>query len=113
MDVAGAVYNDKGDAVSVFKQELAVRPSATPGEGRHSILYSHSFRLAPGLYQVRVAALERQSGRAGSAAQWVEVPALGQGQFSMSSLFIGERPTTAAARRDARRGHGTGRAAER
>ena len=27
-------YNDKGDAVSVFKQELAVRPSATPGEGR-------------------------------------------------------------------------------
>lgn len=96
VDVAGAIYNDKGDALSAFKQELLVRP-VPPRSKRHSILYSHTFRLAPGLYQVRVATLERASARSGSATQWVEIPAINQKQFSLSSLFIGERAMKEAA----------------
>ncbi len=94
VDIAGAVYNDKGDTLSVFRQELSVSPSPAQSN-RHSILYNHTLRLTPGLYQVRVAALELKTRRTGSASEWIEIPSLGKGEFSMSSLFVGERtPTT-------------------
>ena len=42
-------------------------------------------------HQVRVAVRERQTGRSGSAMQWIEIPQWDQQRFSMSSLFVGER----------------------
>ncbi|MBD0327622.1 MAG: hypothetical protein ICV68_14390, partial [Pyrinomonadaceae bacterium] len=47
--------------------------------------------LAPGLYQVRVAARDERSRRTGSAMQWIEIPDLSKGNLSLSSLFLGER----------------------
>jgi hypothetical protein len=47
--------------------------------------------VPPGLYQVRVAVRERKTGRTGSALQWIEIPDMLQGQFELSSLFLGER----------------------
>jgi VWFA-related protein len=95
VNLVGAIYNDNGEALSSFKQEMLVPPGTSP-EGRHTALYSHTFRLAPGLYQVRIAAMEVQSKSAGSATQWVEVPKFDSRHFSMSSLFIGERPGAVA-----------------
>jgi hypothetical protein len=47
--------------------------------------------LAPGLYQVRVAARDEKSGRVGSAHAWFEVPDLTKKKLTMSSVLLGER----------------------
>jgi hypothetical protein len=54
------------------------------------VTYSHQFQLKPGLYQVRVAARDTTTGRAGSAMEWIEIPDLSSGPFTMSSLILGE-----------------------
>ena len=45
--------------------------------------------LAPGIYQVRVAARDERSGRVGSAMQWVVIPDLSKRELTLSSLLIG------------------------
>jgi hypothetical protein len=50
--------------------------------------------LPPGLYQVRVAVRDSQTGRTGGAIEWIEIPRLEPGRFSMSSLFLTERLVT-------------------
>ncbi|HEY9401856.1 MAG TPA: hypothetical protein VIQ24_04145, partial [Pyrinomonadaceae bacterium] len=70
-------------------------------QGRRSVLYNHQVGLAPGLYQVRVAARDARSGRVGGAAEWVEIPDLKSGRLTLSSLQLGERPAQAAAVNDA------------
>jgi len=40
---------------------------------------------------VRVAVRERATRRTGGAQQWIEVPDVSAGRFSLSSLFLGER----------------------
>jgi hypothetical protein len=55
------------------------------------VMWSQQLRLAPGLYQVRVAVRERGTGRTGSARQWIQVPDLSRGNLQMSSLFAAER----------------------
>lgn len=44
--------------------------------------------MPSGLYQVRVAVRD-QSGRVGSATQWINVPVL-KGSFVLSSVFVGD-----------------------
>lgn len=101
--VAGAVFDDRGRIVSSAKQELTIAPAPPPAEQtqRRRIIYSFQFRLAPGLYQVRVAARDQASGRTGSALQWVEVPDLKQTGLQLSSLFIGERMPSVPAEKGA------------
>ena len=89
-DVLGAVLDDRGKAVKQFGQHLSVTPNSLAPETQQHIVYSFRFPLAPGLYQVRAAARDANSGRTGSAMQWVEMPELKK-QFSMSSIFLGER----------------------
>ncbi len=55
------------------------------------VMYSYQSRVAPGLYQVRVATRDPVSGRTGSALSWVEIPDLKRGGLALSSLFLGER----------------------
>ena len=89
VDVAGAVYNEAGTVVSSFRQQLTITPPTEPSA--QPLIYSNQFRLtAPGLYQIRVAAHNRQTNAAGSAIQWIEIPESGN-RLSLSSLFIGER----------------------
>jgi hypothetical protein len=86
-DLMGTLVNEKGDVVSSVRQHLA-RP-APPQKGR--MVYTMQFpNVAPGLYQVRVAALEAAGGRAGGAREWVEVPDLSKGGFALSGLFLSE-----------------------
>ena len=90
IDVMGAAVDDRGLIYS-FKQLLTV-PSGNDAEaGEPNLVWHQQLKVQPGLYQVRVAVRERQTGRSGSAMQWIEIPPLDQQRFSMSSLFVGER----------------------
>jgi hypothetical protein len=44
--------------------------------------------LHPGLYQVRVAARDTNSGQMGSAQQWIEIPDLKSQRLTLSSLLL-------------------------
>jgi hypothetical protein len=90
-DVIGAVIDDHGKTVGQFSQRLTVTPNpAIPASQQH-VIYSFQSPLAPGLYQVRAAARDVQSGRTGSAMRWIEVPEVGKSKISLSSIFLGER----------------------
>ena len=95
MDVAGAVFNDQGKAVSTFNKHLTIRSKS--GEAKppppDNVFYNHFCLIKPGLYQVRVAAVDIKQGRAGSAVQWIEIPDLGSKALTLSSLIVGERKT--------------------
>lgn len=51
--------------------------------------------LPPGLYQVRVAARDAQSGRVGSSFQWIEVPKFEPGRLTLSNILLAEITGTA------------------
>lgn len=90
LEVLGAVIDDRGKTVKQFSQRLSVTTNPLVPESQQHVIYSFSIPLGPGLYQVRAAARDPRSGRTGSAMQWVEMPELKK-QFSMSSIFLGER----------------------
>ena len=90
IDVLEVVLDDKGKSVSSFKDQLTFTPTNT-AHIRHPAIYSRQFVLAPGLYEVRVAARDRKDGRTGSAVEWIEIPDIAGGKFALSSLYIGER----------------------
>ena len=88
LDVIGAAIDDRG-LIYTFKQVLTV--TAAPEAPETPVIWNQQLNVKPGLYQVRVAVRERGSGRSGSAMQWIEIPSTVPPQFSMSSLFLGER----------------------
>lgn len=90
IDVLGVALNDRGSIYS-FKQKLSVPAATVTAKGQGPIVWHQQLSLSPGLYQLRVAVLDRQSGRTGSAMQWIEVPRITTDNFSMSSIFIGEQ----------------------
>jgi VWFA-related protein len=96
VDITGTVFDAEGKALDSFRQRLTVTPPSFAGARPPDIIYNHRATLKPGLYQVRVAALDRASGRTGSAVEWVEIPDLSQQGLSMSSLIVGERKPGAA-----------------
>jgi VWFA-related protein len=101
VDVAGAAIDDRGRFGS-FKQLLTVTPETAGGDASRPVVWHQRLLLKPGLYQVRVALRDRATGRVGSAMQWVEIPDLSQGDFALSSIFLGERePRAATAEREA------------
>lgn len=100
-DVAGAVFDDRGKAVSSMRQELSILPPAVANVGRQRITQSYQIMLSPGLYQVRFAVRDRVTGRAGSAMQWVEIPDPRKKGFFLSSLFVAERVPAEQSNQDA------------
>lgn len=67
----------------------------------NDIYYNFRTKLKPGLYQVRVAAMDEKSGRVGSASQWVEIADLSKRKLALSSLLIGELNSSAEHRQSA------------
>jgi VWFA-related protein len=88
VDVAGVVFNEQGKSVNGFKTRLTVKPLQAASE-QSSVIYNHKAVLKPGLYQVRTAARDEQSGLVGSAYQWIEIPDLTNKRLTLSSLLIG------------------------
>ena len=72
VDVLGTALDDRGLFAS-FKQRLDVPRQAALGANRY-IKWTQVLTLAPGLYQVRVAARDRGNARTGSAMMWIEIP---------------------------------------
>jgi VWFA-related protein len=76
VDVLGVALDDRGQ-FSSFKQKLEIPREAVLAKGGRFVKWSQSLPLPPGLYQVRVAVRDRQSGRTGSAIGWIEIPRVG------------------------------------
>jgi VWFA-related protein len=90
VDVAGVVVNDRGKPVGSFQTRLNVNSIGENGAAESSSsIYNSRLQLAPGLYQVRVATRDPNSGRMGSAQQWIEVPDLRLRRLTLSSLLLG------------------------
>jgi VWFA-related protein len=90
VDVVGVVVNDRGKPAGSFQTRLNINAVDAGGAtGNSSSIYNNRLPLAPGLYQVRVATRDINSGRVGSAQQWAEIPNLSLRQLSLSSLFLG------------------------
>ena len=93
VDVLGVALDDRG-SFSSFKQKLKVPREAVLSKTQRFVNWSQTLPLPPGLYQVRVAVRDSQTGRTGGAIEWIEVPRIEPGRFSMSSLFLTERLVT-------------------
>ena len=72
VDVLGVAVDDRG-RFSSFKQRLDIPHDALAKDGPF-IKWTQVLPLPPGLYQVRVALRDRQTGRTGSAMTWIEIP---------------------------------------
>ena len=86
--VAGVILNDKGKIASSFKNELNVK-ALGEGSSDASVIYNQPTPMAPGIYQVRVAAREEKTGRVGSAMDWIVIPDLTNRQLTTSSVLLG------------------------
>jgi len=95
VDVIGAAIDDRG-LIYTFKQVLTVTSQTTLQSTQVPVVWNQHLKVQPGLYQVRVAVRERSTNRSGSAMEWIEIPPLAPATFSMSSLFLGERPAATA-----------------
>ncbi len=96
LDVAGGVFDDQGKPVSSFNKRLTIKSKSTDAKTPppDNVYYNHFTTIKPGLYQVRVAAVDTRQGRAGSAVSWIEIPDLSSKALTMSSLIVGERKPT-------------------
>jgi len=76
VDIGGIFYDDKGKPVNSFVGRLRIFPvpDDAPLEKRKQAIYGFRAWLAPGLYQVRVAVRDVNSGRLGSAMEFIEIP---------------------------------------
>lgn len=90
VDVVGVVVNDRGKPVSSFQTRMNIDAIDRNGEDQKSsgAIYNSRLPLHPGLYQVRVAARDINSGQMGSAQQWIEIPDLKSRRLTLSSLLL-------------------------
>lgn len=92
IQVEGVVLNDEGKAIGSFSESLTANNDAPADQSRSQTVFQVArTAIKPGLYQVRVAALEAKSGRTGSAWQWLVVPDLASKRLALGSLLIGEK----------------------
>ncbi len=73
VDVIGVAVDDRG-RFSSFKQRLDIPREAVLAKDGRFIKWNQALPLPAGLYQVRVAVRDRQTGRMGSAMTWIEIP---------------------------------------
>lgn len=87
--LAGVILNDKGKIASSFTNQLSINPVNTGQSDSSGVIYNHHTPLAPGIYQVRVAARDEKNGHVGSAMQFVVIPDLTTRQLTTSSVLLG------------------------
>lgn len=89
VNVLGAVFDSNGKAVGSFRQRVEVTRTPANAPPVYTSV-NHQVDLPPGLYQVRVIAAERGTNHLIGAMEWIEIPKVKEGTFSISSLFVGE-----------------------
>ena len=82
--IAGVILNDKGKIANSFKTILR-GPANTASP---AVIYNHRAPLAPGIYQVRVAARDVETALVGSALEWIVIPNLANRRLNLSSLLL-------------------------
>jgi len=91
LEIAGAVYDESGQLVGQVSGELA-KLSLTEETYRKALAdgltVQKTLALAPGRYQVRMAAREATRSLLGSASQWVEIPDVAASPLVLSSVFL-------------------------
>ncbi len=99
IEVVGTVLDEKGYAYDFFRGLFPrpQKPSGTPEAKLPDLIRSRIVAISPGRYQVRLAARDPESGRMGSAFEWIDVPPFSPGKLGLSSLFVTEQPTAKTA----------------
>ena len=93
IDLSGVYFDEKGVAKASFMDRIVTTaPSLERSKSyRNDITFVYPAKLAPGLYQVRVAVRDDKSAAIGSAHAWFDIPDLTNKKLAMSSLLLGER----------------------
>ena len=73
VDVLGIALDDRGQ-FSSFRQKLEIPQELILNQESRLIKWTQSLTLPQGIYQVRVAVRDCQTGRSGSAMAWIEIP---------------------------------------
>lgn len=99
VEVLIMVFDDQGKEIFRNERNLGITPKdasvAVPDV--HRVFFPFQMLIKAGLYQVRVASRDPKNRRTGSTSQWIEVPDLSKGGFSLSSVFLGIRPAVTTA----------------
>ena len=88
--LVGVIYNEKGDVADQFSK-LVTMTGNSDAAGHGSLVFPYSAPLKPGLYQLRVAARDEDSGRGGSVRSWIVIPNTASGKLHLSSVLLGAR----------------------
>ena len=91
LEIVGAVYDEDGKLVGDVageKAQLNLTAENYVGTITEGLNLLRSVPLAPGQYQVRLAAREASRSLLGSASRWVEIPDLDKQPLTLSSVFL-------------------------
>lgn len=91
LDVAGAVYDDRGERVSeiVGESSRLKLPLENPQPLREQgLFYEKALALGPGTYQMRLGVRGSGGSLLGSATEWVVIPDRGARPLTLSSIFL-------------------------
>lgn len=91
LEIAGAVYDEAGELVGEVSGErarLSLTEETYRRATREGLVVQKTLPLAPGRYQVRMAAREATRSLLGSASGWVEIPDVSARPLTLSSVFL-------------------------
>jgi VWFA-related protein len=103
LESVAVAFDESGDNAATLQTQ---RTAMDLGDADYERLlgagipYLKAVTLKPGRYQVRLAARDEATGLLGSAWQWIEIPEIAPGRFTLSSLFLlqeGHAPAVAPA----------------
>jgi VWFA-related protein len=107
VDFYVTLLNSEGKAVTSVGQKVNIAESS---QQPFRVAATLPNLLPPGLYQVRVAARDAQSGRVGSSFQWLDIPKFKPGELALSNPLLaeitgkaGETPALSVERRFSRK----------
>lgn len=87
VDFYVALLNSEGKAVTSVGQKVNITESS---KQPFRVAATLPNTLPPGLYQVRVAARDTQTGRVGSSFQWIDIPKFKPGELAVSNPLLAE-----------------------
>ena len=90
IELAAVVYDRTGKPIKTITETIRGAMSAAEAEAakRTGFHYSKRIALKPGVYNIRLGLREAGTDRVGTAATWLEVPNLGQGKLTLSSILL-------------------------
>ena len=94
LDLYVLAFGADGKLASNFKKSIQMKLYQNTYDfvNSNGLFYHDMLSLQPGLYQVRLAARQRETGMIGTTSEWIEVPDLSQKKLTLSSVFIRPLP---------------------